>query len=530
MSADLLGLDSFYQTGDHSSTATHESSKSRDQRQTLDQFLPSRSISSTIDRLSEDKDEDFGDFETFEAIDATPAPFSNISTGFELNHDDLDSRQDFAASDAKSDFVTESKIKTSTEDTWNGFQSLNLPSASPAISKTPRDHNVLFDAEDEEEQDDFGDFETASLPEDHSRHIPIIPRTRTSPMEVSLIDFDTDAMVASPTTVVPESKDTRTVESQSTKHKTTADHSIKVTRHARAKSMQQSALKPLPPAPIKAEPDEAWDNFEESIPIPAKISESQVSTQPHISEQEDRDLHNDPSAPLSLPRLLRSEPGTLSSIAPDNIPPPALLLSLFPPIFKVANTELFDSLNANANDSDIRDIILSHHTTLNYLTSLCTVISVLGYIIGGRKLRWKRDAVLSQSMRIGPASSSGKLGGMKLAGLDKAETAREAREVTEVLRQWRLQVGKLRSAISGAGLHQQIPELAETLNVRVAQANEGATTSIKACALCGVKRNERVIKIDASVQDSFGEFWVEHWGHRACMSFWHGQKDNLHGR
>jgi hypothetical protein len=143
--------------------------------------------------------------------------------------------------------------------------------------------------------------------------------------------------------------------------------------------------------------------------------------------------------------------------------------------------------------------------------------------MAGRKLRWKRDTLLSQAMKIGLAAAGGK-GGMKLAGVDKAEISREDREATDVVRVWKEQLGRLRSAIAVANssmhdtsAHLTIPDISENMYVKT---QEGGLTAPKPCLICGLKREERINKVDVQIEDSFGEWWVEHWGHRACRNFW----------
>ena len=123
---------------------------------------------------------------------------------------------------------------------------------------------------------------------------------------------------------------------------------------------------------------------------------------------------------------------------------------------------------------------------------------------------------------------------MKLTGVDKAEITRENREVADVVRIWREQLGRLRSAITvanssirEASAHLVIPEIHESLQVKT---QEGGLTTPKQCIICGLKREERVIKVDFEVEDSFGEWWVEHWGHRACRNFWQEHESKLRHR
>ena len=59
---------------------------------------------------------------------------------------------------------------------------------------------------------------------------------------------------------------------------------------------------------------------------------------------------------------------------------------------------------------------------------------------------------------------------------------------------------------------------------------EGTLTAPKACVICGLKREERIPKVDFQVEDSFGEWWVEHWGHRACRNFCHEHESKLKQR
>ncbi len=155
-------------------------------------------------------------------------------------------------------------------------------------------------------------------------------------------------------------------------------------------------------------------------------------------------------------------------------------------------------------------------------------------IIAGRKLRWKRDTHLSQSMKIGPAHS-GKTGGMKLRGMDRTESLREDREVAEALSTWKKQLGDLRAAITMAnaeirGTVLSVPHISDNLHIRGAKIEEGAMTAPKCCFVCGLKREERLEKIDVDVEDSFGEWWTDHWGHLDCRIFWGRHKGSLEQR
>jgi hypothetical protein len=170
-----------------------------------------------------------------------------------------------------------------------------------------------------------------------------------------------------------------------------------------------------------------------------------------------------------------------------------------------------------------------------YLKGMLALATVCGRVIAGRKQRWKRDTILAQSMRIGPSAAGG-VSGLKLTSIDKAENSKEEREVADVLKAWQGQVGKLKSAIAevkrltGKEIG-KIPELRDTIPVRVAKEIEGGLKGYRPCALCGLKREERVLKVDYELEDSFGEWWVDNVSmHRACRNFWEQHRESLRQR
>lgn len=208
---------------------------------------------------------------------------------------------------------------------------------------------------------------------------------------------------------------------------------------------------------------------------------------------------------------------------PSNIPPPSILLHVIAAIFRCLATDLKIIQS---------QMTLDQPSTLSPLHDKLSTIRAAARILAGRKLRWKRDSLLSQSMKIGPAHS-GKAGGMKLAGVDKAESRREDQEAAEALLVWRQQAGPVRSTI--AALNGQLPEherfkmvdVTVNMPIRQGKPSEGVVSAPKCCFLCGIKRDERVAKIDVDVEDSFGEWWVEHWGHADCVAFWENHKGSL---
>jgi len=216
---------------------------------------------------------------------------------------------------------------------------------------------------------------------------------------------------------------------------------------------------------------------------------------------------------------------------PTNIPPPSVLLSIFPAMFDLPQSALFKPI-AHQTFS-LKNRILSDPSTIEFLRAYLLLACVAAHIMAGRKLRWKRDTLLSQAMSIGPAVAGGK-SGMKLAGVDKTETTKEDREAAEVVRTWKDQLGRLRSAVAVANSslqdsskHLAIPDVSEGVHVKT---QAGSLTAPKPCLVCGLKREERVNKVDLDVEDSFGEWWVEHWGHRICRNFWLEHQTKLNQR
>lgn len=121
-------------------------------------------------------------------------------------------------------------------------------------------------------------------------------------------------------------------------------------------------------------------------------------------------------------------------------------------------------------------------------------------------------------MRIGPA---GKPGGMKLSSVNKHEDVKEEQDAVDVLSLWRERAALFNAVIQTAGLR-PIPPIPgpSALKVIIAKPEQGGIKAGHACALCALKRDERVLKVDEDVQDSFGEWWTEHWGHTGCRVFW----------
>ncbi|KAI9737471.1 MAG: hypothetical protein M1834_009626 [Cirrosporium novae-zelandiae] len=203
---------------------------------------------------------------------------------------------------------------------------------------------------------------------------------------------------------------------------------------------------------------------------------------------------------------------------PSNVPPPSALLILIPTLTQA----LLTTATTTSGPS-------STPTKTQAMTSMLHILIIAARIIAGRKLRWKRDHLLSQRTKIGPATTGGKKSGMKLMGVDRNESIKEEQGVTEVAEACREHVKDLKHFLSPKNnrIMSVLLDVIQAPHVRTATAFQGALTASHCCPLCGLKRDERVEKLDDQVQDSFGEFWVELWGHAGCRNFWHEYKSSV---
>ena len=262
----------------------------------------------------------------------------------------------------------------------------------------------------------------------------------------------------------------------------------------------KKALPPPPPSELEDTDFDAWE--------PQDAFERAVQTESLVPQASFHDIAKGAPAPILAARKADLGP------PPTNVPPPSILLSV----------AVSDVQNVLPRIKAVAD--MAGNKGLEFLQRCISNLHATARILAGRKLRWKRDKILSQSMSIGQA---GKQGGMKLTVVDKGESRREDQEAAELLKVWKQQVGPLRSFLSTlySGPKVSLPGIADSMPVRVGQPADGAVQAPKACFLCGLKRDERVNNVDVNVEDSFGEWWVEHWGHLDCCQFWAEQKDSL---
>ena len=298
-----------------------------------------------------------------------------------------------------------------------------------------------------------------------------------------------------------------------------------VTDRAMNPAVRSFAKPTIKPAKKPAESEWDWDPVEPSKTNPRKAAPTNKT--PTQSTDIDSSWDWDPVDTKTGTEVEAS--ATKDVLPPANVPPPSVLLSIFPELFETANQKLYQPVSGQS--FSIKKRILSDPKTVEFLRGYLSLATVLARIVAGRRLRWHRDKFLSQKMSISAAGSKG----MKLATVDKAQTAREDREAADVVATWNEQVGRLRSAVAAANTSLQdggaaplkIPEIKEAMQVQTAKA---VPTAPKACLICGLKRDERLAKVDHDVEDSFGEWWVDHWGHTACRRLWLQHEEVLRQR
>ncbi|OHW90493.1 hypothetical protein CSPAE12_10895 [Colletotrichum incanum] len=476
------------------------------------------------------------------------------------------------------------------------YGSQKKPSPKPATHSDP---NILFDAEDfelqggnddEEEDDEFGDFETVQTPFPGANMSPTLdsrpaqrqpPQAPQPPPSMDLLSLDDDPFPVSQPPSQPPSKKpqlsslnlTAPTSPYPQAPKSPSFHErnpfpglgLTTPTSGNFKKEEKKDDQPNSPTPVTA-----WPSFGQTSPKKPstgaiKKSSTTITNLQKTQEEEDwpdfEDFPDDePSAvdsakppeswdwdavdgvkPATPSPVTTKKPGPKPKAKPEpasevrddapppiNIPPPSVLLSIFPQLLDLANSSLFKPTGQMA--APIRKRILSDPGTVTFLRAYLLLATVAARVIAGRKLRWHRDKFLAQGMAISAAGAKG----MKLAGVDKAQAAREDREAADVVGVWREHVGRLRSAVAAANStvksprdQLRVPEINETIPVSTAKV---VPTAPKPCVICGLKRDERVSKVDFDVEDSFGEWWVEHWGHRACKNFWVEHEKQLRQR
>lgn len=235
---------------------------------------------------------------------------------------------------------------------------------------------------------------------------------------------------------------------------------------------------PIPPTP----PEDDWDTFEDGEEPPAPSPQNTFPTQHSI-------------APGSKPQTSNPPP-----LRPTTVPPPSLLLSLFHSLIEGSLRPMRRSVSAHEQPTVI---LMLHHTLLR--------------ILSGRLHRWRRDLHLSQSTRI---SAAGKPGGMKLTSLSKDEKTKEEREAAEAVEIWNRNLHSATRILSDGHLPPKAGGLRIVGSPLLREVKgPGVLEDRLCCAVCGLKRSERVAGLDEG-EDVFGEFWIDSWGHVECERWW----------
>ncbi|KAH0534167.1 hypothetical protein FGG08_007236 [Glutinoglossum americanum] len=477
-------------------------------------------------------------------------------------------------------FASNAQARSNNRQRSSSLRNQVFPDPQPQRTKPVTE--VLFDATAEAlgNDDEFGDFETSVSPQPTASAPSTSSRSRASSRTFKGPALSVDSGLAVNPTPSPYPKAPKSPSFQ--ERNPFAGMSISTVPAPKVEK-EKGSNSPTPitawpsfespkPAPYKDSPgpeDESIDGWGDFIESPTKADKNQRrdssagwifpapgapeaplkilpkpinSTPPTSDKDASRAANNKtsgstPSTP-STPFPSNPEPAPIRTssraIPPTNVPPPSILLSLFPSLFNLPQSSLISPLFDRS--PAVKTRVFTNPSTVSFLKAYLALATVAAHIIAARKLRWKRDTHLAQGTKIGPATRGG--GGMKLTGVDRAESLREDREVAEVVRAWKEQLGSLRSAVSitnGGGdsapktprALPPIPEITLTPTILTAPPSSGGLKSPNHCALCGLNRDERVDRVDVDVEDTFGEFWIEFWGHRTCRNFWEEHRERL---
>ncbi|PYI07300.1 hypothetical protein BO78DRAFT_396594 [Aspergillus sclerotiicarbonarius CBS 121057] len=377
--------------------------------------------------------------------------------------------------------------------------------------------DVLFDATlesvQDDESDDWGEFETADVPTiKEAPHAALQPQSAVKERKVKPAPSKRTTVDSAPLNLLDSLSIDDNIPFSGSKPTATPNPMAPKAR----RKVPPSVASPLPP---QEDPFEEWGDFVDG-PFTASSQTGAPSAAVPTAQQPRENGRKDPetikaSAGSTGRFQTASHPTTAAQVRPTNIPPPSVLLELFP--------QLLDELRQEATKAR-KDMQQKDQLENTASLILCT-LKTAARVVAGRTLRWKRDSILSQSMRIGPARS-GKSGGMKLNTVNKNEDIKEQQEAVDVLTMWRDRTALFNSVIQATGGH-PVQVIPENIRVMTFTANQGALKAAHACALCGLKRDERLPRIDGDVEDSFGEWWTDHWGHTDCRQFWEKNRSLL---
>ncbi|KAF9885750.1 hypothetical protein FE257_012635 [Aspergillus nanangensis] len=378
-------------------------------------------------------------------------------------------------------------------------------------------NDVLFDATletlSDHESDDWGEFESADTAP--NQPLPTEPAHHQKPI-IDHVDINTTGFPVSANHL--ESLDSLSIHDPApVPNKPKITHCGDNVRAINKPFVPSTSAKPIAPD----DPFEEWGDFIDGppsdIPTVAKPQKPpSKKTGPIQATSKTKSSKTGSRSSASFVVGGNAVPTT--DVRPTNIPPPSVLLELFPQIFEQLRQ---DATNARKNMQEIDNL---EHVAFLITCSL----KAAARVVAGRTLRWKRDTILSQSMKIGPARS-GKSGGMKLNTVNKNEDIKEQQEAIDVITIWRDRAALFNSVIQASG-RRPVHIVSESTRAVTATQAQGAIKANHACALCGLKRDERLARFDEAVEDSFGEWWTDHWGHTDCRQFWESNANLLRQR
>ena len=417
---------------------------------------------------------------------------------------------------------------------WSQEQGASVASSGSALQqaasavwspKAPNGLNTNKAARSEVEEDDFGDFEAPvnlATPEGNAK-VSKLPRTDRKPnRSVKEEPSRTTKALSEPQD--PYSNLDQLLHSTSPHARDDPEASRDAPRKSRNPSL--ALVEELVPYT-----EDEWGEFS---PEPLRQPAYKQRVEVQLPEAEKEQAASQLSKPQSIPggdaaaasknRGATQERRPPTGLPPTNVPPPSILMNLLATLIQKLPAQIEEALKTGSHGASI---------ALERAVRQCLAsLRVAARITAGRKLRWKRDQHLAQSMSIGPA---GRPGGMKLVGVDKGEVQREDREAAELVRIWQQKLGSIRNALAAvnrdvAGRPLTLPNLSTAMAVRILKLADGALYAPKCCFLCGLKREERADTVDTDVWDNFREFWSDSWGHSECVVFWEDHEGSLFGR
>lgn len=361
-------------------------------------------------------------------------------------------------------------------------RSSHLPLTKKSATAASADSNVLFDADDFEnhDDDDFGEFEHVEAQQSYETQA-----ARSLSSHHGLIDLPSNSI----------DQDNSIYDLQPA-----AGISNEIT-NGDDEWGEFTATESLPGVPTLHPVNSALDAVATRTVVPASGVNPKLidSNDGDDGEWDDfKDGHSTVQEE-SIPDSTKQTPSDVKHERPMNVPPPAIILALLTKAVSLVSSQV---KTAGSDSAAIMAV---------------QMYRVSGRVIGGRSHRWKRDTILAQSMKIGAA---GRSGGMKLASIDKGETRREEQETEDLLHAWSTHLHSLNQAMLRAKVSKPPISLSSKLMIRTATGPD-VILATHVCPICGLKRNERVNGIDVAVSDTFGDFWIEYWGHRDCHDFWY---------